>query len=106
MNDAPAQILVIDDDKTIRDAWELENNMERLVVLSRGPYIEPPDLSFAGTVLTASAPVSGSTSLKDMERDHILLTLQRCDGHKSETAKVLGIDRKTLREKLKRYNIE
>jgi DNA-binding NtrC family response regulator len=95
----------------VRHDWpgnvrELENTMERLVVLSPGPYIEPPDLSFAGTILSASAPVSGPTSLKDLERDHILLTLQRCDGHKSETARALGIDRKTLREKLKRYNIE
>jgi two-component system response regulator HydG len=95
----------------VRHDWpgnvrELENTMERLVVLSPGPYIEPPDLSFAGTILSAPAAVSGSTSLKDLERDHILLTLQRCDGHKSETAKALGIDRKTLREKLKRYNIE
>ena len=95
----------------VRHDWpgnvrELENTMERLVVLSPGPYIEPPDLSFAGTILSAPAPTSGPTSLKDLERDHILLTLQRCDGHKSEAAKVLGIDRKTLREKLKRYNIE
>ena len=36
----------------------------------------------------------------------IIQTLQRCDGHKSETARALGIDRKTLREKLKRYDLE
>jgi DNA-binding NtrC family response regulator len=41
-----------------------------------------------------------------LERDHIIQTLQRYDGHKSETARALGIDRKTLREKLKRYNLE
>jgi two-component system, NtrC family, response regulator HydG len=44
--------------------------------------------------------------LKDLERNHIIQTLQRCDGHKSETARALGIDRKTLREKLKRYDLE
>ena len=32
--------------------------------------------------------------------------LHRFDGHKRETAEALGIDRKTLREKLKRYHIE
>jgi two-component system response regulator HydG len=84
---------------------ELENTVERLVVLSTGPYIEPADLSFAGTVLSPVA-ASQAVSLKDLERDHIVLTLQRCDGHKSEAARALGIDRKTLREKLKRYNIE
>ena len=94
----------------VRHDWpgnvrELENTLERLVVLSTGPYIELPDLAFAGTVLSSAAASDGS-SLKDLERDHILLTLQRCGGHKSETAQALGIDRKTLREKLKRYNIE
>jgi len=84
---------------------ELENTMERLVVLSNSPYLEPADLAFAGTVLHPSSD-SSAVSLKDLERDHILHTLQRFDGHKSEAARALGIDRKTLREKLKRYNIE
>jgi two-component system response regulator HydG len=84
---------------------ELENTVERLVVLSPGPYLEPADLAFAGTILKPSMD-SSAMSLKDLERDHILHTLQRFDGHKSEAARALGIDRKTLREKLKRYNIE
>jgi DNA-binding NtrC family response regulator len=95
----------------VRHDWpgnvrELENTVERLVVLSTGPYLTPADLSFAGTILSAAAAESQAVSLKDLERDHIILTLQRCGGHKSETAEALGIDRKTLREKLKRYNIE
>jgi two-component system response regulator HydG len=84
---------------------ELENTVERLVVLSSGPSIEMGDLTFAGTILSPGAEGS-SLSLKDLERDHIIQTLQRFDGHKSETARALGIDRKTLREKLRRYNIE
>jgi len=95
----------------VRHDWpgnvrELENTMERLVVLSPGPYLEPADLVFAGTIFTPAAETPLDASLKDLERDHILQTLQRYDGHKSETARALGIDRKTLREKLKRYNIE
>jgi two-component system response regulator HydG len=85
---------------------ELENTMERLVVLSSGPYLEPADLAFAGTVLSSSGESASGLSLRDLERDHILHTLQRFDGRKSDTARALGIDRKTLREKLKRYNIE
>jgi two-component system response regulator HydG len=83
---------------------ELENTVERLVVLSTGPYLEPEDLAYAGLFL---APPSESTALdlKDLEREHIRRTLQKFGGHKSETAKALGIDRKTLREKLKRYNL-
>jgi two-component system response regulator HydG len=98
-------------DLLVRHDWpgnvrELENTMERLVVLSSGPYLEPADLVFAGTILTPAAEFSEGGSLKDLERDHIIQTLQRYDGHKSETARALGIDRKTLREKLKRYNLE
>jgi DNA-binding NtrC family response regulator len=95
----------------VRHDWpgnvrELENTVERLVVLSPGPYLEPADLVFAGTILTPAAEASTEASLKDLERHHIIQTLQRHDGHKSETARALGIDRKTLREKLKRYDIE
>ena len=98
-------------DLLVRHDWpgnvrELENTMERLLVLSPGPYLEPADLVFAGTILTPATEAADGTSLKDLERDHIIQTLQRCDGHKSETARALGIDRKTLREKLKRYNLE
>ena len=98
-------------DLMVRHDWpgnvrELENTVERLLVLSPGPYLEPADLVFAGTILTPATEAAAGTSLKDLERDHIIHTLQRYDGHKSETARALGIDRKTLREKLKRYNIE
>jgi DNA-binding NtrC family response regulator len=98
-------------DLLVRHDWpgnvrELENTMERLVVLSTGPYLEPADLAFAGTILTTSSQATDALSLRDLERDHILHTLQKYDGRKTETARALGIDRKTLREKLRRYNID
>lgn len=83
---------------------ELENTVERLVVLSTGPYIQPQDLAYAGLFL-APVPENPSLQLRDLERDHILRTLQKFGGRKSETARALGIDRKTLREKLKRYHL-
>jgi DNA-binding NtrC family response regulator len=83
---------------------ELENTVERLVVLSTGSYLEPEDLAYAGLFL-ASPAESAALDLKDLEREHIRRTLQKFGGHKSDTARALGIDRKTLREKLKRYNI-
>ncbi|AEB09011.1 sigma-54-dependent transcriptional regulator [Desulfobacca acetoxidans] len=84
---------------------ELENTIERLVVFSVGPYLELADLAFSG-VEFGPQPGSEAISLKDMERDHILRILQQCEGRRSDTARLLGIDRKTLREKLKRYQIE
>jgi two-component system, NtrC family, response regulator HydG len=84
---------------------ELENTVERLVVFSVGPYLEVSDLAFSGVEF---GPPTGdeAISLKDMERDHILRILQQCEGRRTDTARLLGIDRKTLREKLKRYQIE
>ena len=74
-------------DLLVRHDWpgnvrELENTMERLVVLSPGPYLEPADLIFAGTIMTSATEAVVGTSLKDLERDHIIQTLQRCDGHR------------------------
>ena len=83
---------------------ELENTVERLVVLSTGPYLKSEDLAYAGLFLAAPAD-SIALDLKDLEREHIRRTLEKFGGRKSDTARALGIDRKTLREKLKRYNI-
>ena len=83
---------------------ELENTVERLVVLSTGPYLKSEDLAYAGLFLAAPAD-SNALDLKDLEREHIKRTLEKFGGRKSDTARALGIDRKTLREKLKRYNI-
>ena len=84
---------------------ELENTVERLVVFSVGPYLELSDLAFSGVEFS---PPSGNDaiSLKDMEKDHILRILQQCEGRRTDTARLLGIDRKTLREKMKRYQID
>lgn len=84
---------------------ELENTVERLVVFSVGPYLEVADLAFSG-VDFAGIGDGDAVSLRDMERDHIRRVLQQCDGRRADTARLLGIDRKTLREKLKRYQIE
>ncbi len=84
---------------------ELENMVERLVVFSVGPYLEVADLAFSGVDFGTTSN-GEAVSLKDMERDHILRVLQQCSGRRADTARLLGIDRKTLREKLKRYQID
>ena len=45
----------------------------------------------------------GTRSLEDIEKEAILATLEASDGNKSETARRLGITRKTLHNKLKNY---
>ncbi|MES0350910.1 MAG: sigma-54 dependent transcriptional regulator [Desulfobacteria bacterium] len=83
---------------------ELENTMERLVVFARNKTITTQDLVYSNTVLSnvlAGEPVR----LQEMERLHIMKVLQRTEGNKSQAARLLGIDRKTLRIKIKKYQI-
>ncbi|HHF42740.1 MAG TPA: sigma-54-dependent Fis family transcriptional regulator, partial [Candidatus Aminicenantes bacterium] len=44
-------------------------------------------------------------SLEEIEKEYIKLVLQAQGGNKSRTAKILGIDRKTLLAKIKKYNL-
>jgi two-component system response regulator HydG len=87
---------------------ELENAIERAVVLTENDTIEPSDLLYYGLNI-ATSPLSDGNKpqrLCDVEKEHIARTLKMFDGHKGKTAKWLGIDRKTLRSKLRRYEIE
>ena len=87
---------------------ELENAIERAVVLTENDTIEPSDLLYYGLNAAKSprSDMDGPRRLTDVEKEHIARTLKMFDGHKGKTAKSLGIDRKTLRAKLKRYGIE
>jgi DNA-binding NtrC family response regulator len=90
-----------------RYAWpgnvrELRNVAERLVVLADGGTIELDDLPDA--IRTAPARASETTDnrpLRDVELEHIRAVLERAGGNKTRAAEILGIDRKSLREKLK-----
>lgn len=80
---------------------ELENFIHRSVIMKDGA-ITMDDLP---EVMKASAPkrLSGSElhSLAEMERHHIHHVLEATGNNKTKAAEILGIDRKTLREKLK-----
>jgi DNA-binding NtrC family response regulator len=81
---------------------ELENAIERAMVIGKGATIEPEDLPLrAGP---GENQVS-DRSLADMERVHIERVLEELDGNITQAARVLGIDRATLYNKLKRYGI-
>jgi len=87
---------------------ELENAIERAVVLSENDVVKPSDLLYYGLTVERSlrSDVSEAQRLIDVEREHITKTLKMFNGHKGKTAESLGIDRKTLRSKLRRYGIE
>jgi len=79
---------------------ELQNVIQRLVVMTEGDVIDVHDLP---TLLRFSAlkQSSGGRTLADVESEHIRLVLAEVNGNKTKAAEILGIDRKTLREKLK-----
>jgi two-component system response regulator HydG len=83
---------------------ELENAMERLVVFARDKIITTQDLSFSNTVLS-SLPGRDPLCLEEMERLHIMKIIELTEGNKTRAARLLGIDRKTLRMKMKKYQI-
>lgn len=87
---------------------ELENAIERAVVLTENDVVKPSDLLYYGlTVETPSRSNAGQTQrLIDIEKEHIAKTLKMFNGHRAKAAEALGIDRKTLSSKLKKYGIE
>lgn len=88
---------------------ELANVMERLIVLGKEGIVHHDDLAFVGWRSSESPQKemeSESLTLQDVEKRHIEKVLRSFEGRKTETAQALGIDRKTLREKIKRYDLE
>ena len=89
---------------------ELENVVERAVILTRGPRITPEDLP--GSILPdiqegeiPSSTESSEISLKEMEKKMILKTLEEAGGNRTRTSDILGISRRTLQLKLKKYGV-
>ena len=80
---------------------ELENMIERGVVLSKDKAIT---LAEFPQELTNSTPADGKT-LEALERNHIRKVLEDSGGNIARTARILGIHRMTLYNKLKKYGI-
>jgi len=89
---------------------ELRNVIERSVVLAKGDWIEEKDLPpyVRNPALRAEKLVFavGETTVADAERELILKTLERAGNNKAEAARQLGVDVKTIYNKLKSYGIE
>ena len=85
---------------------ELENAVERAMVTCRGRILTEDDFAFvAENGARRPWTVPAGITLQEMEKQLIAATLQRTDGNIKESASVLGIDRSTLYDKIKRYEI-
>jgi DNA-binding NtrC family response regulator len=95
----PSALQLLQQQPWMGNVRELENAVERAMVVAREPELREPDFSFKQQ--PAAAPAG--RSLDEVERSHILRVLEECGGNQSRAADVLGIDRVTLHHKLKRY---
>ena len=82
---------------------ELENVIERAVIVCESGTIGAEDLSIPS--YTAVADMNVNPSLEEMEKNYILRVLKETGGNQSKASQLLGIDRKTLYLKLKKYGI-
>ena len=102
-------------DLMIRYHWpgnvrELENTVERAIILSRDEMITPALLPETIQAEDASQPGSAliepeSASLKDMEKKMILQTLEETGGNRTKASDLLGISRRSLQLKLKKFGV-
>ena len=104
---------------------ELQSVLERGVILSPDGIVRPDDCPGLGpperaepvapapvaaapapSPAVAPAPVEGDVSLFDLEKRHILSTLERCQGNKTLAAKKLGVSLRSLYRKLEKLGIK
>lgn len=83
---------------------ELNNVVKRSVLLCRGDKIGVEQLNMSMTN-TSTRPKDLSLHNIDEEKERILSALRSCGGNKSKAAILLGVDRKTLYNKLQKYGI-
>ena len=99
-------------DRMMRHSWpgnvrELQNVIESATIMEHGNEIGPDALRILGDSLPG--PIAGAVdrrlSLAQVEEQYIRDVLRATGGNRSEAARILGINRKTLLEKRKRYGI-
>ena len=89
------------------NARELANVVERAVIVAAGRCIEEQDLPVGlSAAVTAQQQRERPRSLAEMEAAYIAELLAATGGNKTECARILGISRKNLYEKIARYDIE
>jgi DNA-binding NtrC family response regulator len=83
---------------------ELENLIQRLVVIVDDDTIKTADLPDTMR-FNVSNKADGNCNLNDVIASHILQVLAKVKGNKTQAAKLLGIDRKTLNSRLKKMEV-
>lgn len=90
---------------------ELENTVERGVIIARSEYLTseelPPNMRKISESTTGyDSSVTVGSTIKEMEKEFIVRTLVSVAGNRTRAAKILGITRKTLQNKMREYKLD
>ena len=83
---------------------ELENAIERAVILAKNPYVDMADLPQGSSALAYSSPPD--KSLEEIDKNHILNVINETGGNYTKAAKILGVSRVTLYNKIRAYGLD
>lgn len=105
-------------EKLLEHSWpgnvrELRNVIERAMIFADGAEVKSADLMIVASESMEELPMANGAfrfpaggSLEDLERAYILHTLQEYDASYADIAELLGISKKTLWEKRRRYELD
>jgi Nif-specific regulatory protein len=91
---------------------ELRNVVERAVALGTGPMLDASDIWLSSLEASGPAPLVQATaayevaSIEELEKRHIMRTLEHTDWNKTQAAAILKIERSTLDRKIKAYELK
>ena len=95
------------------ETYKQRNVVERAVALSgSGPFLDARDIWLSSLELDGPAPLAPAVavyrpvSIEELEKEHILHTLQHTEWNKSQAAAILHIERSTLDRKIKAYELK
>ena len=100
---APGAMFLLQQHNWPGNIRELENAIERAMVVAQEPELRESDFMLKSKGAGAATNGFESRTLDDIEKTHILRTLEECGGNQTRAAEVLDIDRVTLHHKLKKY---
>ncbi|HET7207728.1 MAG TPA: sigma-54 dependent transcriptional regulator [Terriglobales bacterium] len=95
---APGAMGLLQQQPWMGNVRELENAVERAMVVAQEPELRDQDF-----ILKAGLSNGSTKTLEDIEKAHILRTLEHCNWNQTRAAEVLDIDRVTLHHKIKKY---
>jgi two-component system, NtrC family, response regulator HydG len=85
---------------------ELENAVERVMVITKENTLKLADFNFDEQPFESEAASGGDKSMRSVEKEHILIVLTENDFNIQKSAEILDIDRVTLYNKIKKYDLK